>query len=365
VSAAPSPVTNPSPAPPLALERVPDTPALHGPAITAPTVVGLPDGTFLMLRAQDTVTRGVLLRSDDGRIWDQVDARRSGLDAGAILDLAANPTAMVVLGRMKPIPETGEELADQAEWTSADGATWTRAPGGAALRAFGAREIVAASHGFAAFGAARLTILVSGADGWEWRPTELPLASDTRGYFERVAGAGTGFVAVGGEEGGSAAWRWDSRSWSRLPLERTAPNSDIVATDARIIVTGSIDAADGSNPGQIQLAAVAQESIDTGTTWHATGLELREIAVARVFAVEAGFLAVLYPADPRQPLSAWWSSRPGSWEPVTLGGGGGSDQPAVTTVAVNGRRVVMAGISGDTGAGGDRVVVWIGNLNVP
>jgi hypothetical protein len=358
-----SPVADPPPAPRLLLERVPDAPALHGPAITAPTVVALPDGTFLMLRAEDIPARGVLLRSADGRTWAQVDARASGLDAGAIVDLAANEAGALILGRTKPMTGTGDDVADQAAWASADGVTWTRVPGAAALRTIAAWDIVASSRGFAAVGDEPLAIAVAGPDGRAWARTELPLVAGIRGTVDRLAAAGNGFVAVGTVEGRSAAWRWDGAGWSRLPFPDVGSISDLVADDQRIIVTGVIEQPNAANPDLPTLAAVASESLDGGRTWSNTALSLDGISSVAAFELDGGFLAVLEPADPRGVITAWRSLRPGSWDAIGLNDEAGRpDRAGVATLAHSGSRVVLAGSVGGTGAGADRIVVWVGDL---
>jgi hypothetical protein len=335
---------------------------LHGPAVTAPTVVTLPDGTFVMLRGQDTPVRGVLLHSDDGRTWKEVDRQGSGLDAGAIVDLAANDTGAVILGRMKPMTGTGEDVPDQAVWTSADGRTWRRAPSTERLRAIGARDIIASSEGFAATGEPSLTILVSGPGGREWRASQVS-DEPVGGLVERVAPAGKGFIAIGTIDALTVAWRWRAGSWSRLRLDQAEPISGVVATESRMIVAGSNEHSNPGNPDQPTFVAVGRESIDGGTTWSELGLPLAGMSDVTVFLVDDGFLAVLYPADFRAPLTAWLSMQPGSWEPVALGDGPGPpDGPAVSSVAVSGRRVVMAGFDVGTGAGGDKVTVWVGDL---
>ena len=361
-----SPGPDRRPGPPTALERVADDPTLHGDAVGPPRLVALPGGTFLMLKAEDIPGRGVLMRSDDGRTWDQVDASASGLDAGAIVDMAANETAVVILGTTEPMTGTGTEIPNVAEWTSADGVTWTRAPDAGALRAIGARDIVGSSRGFAAVGDAPLAILLSGPDGRQWRQTELPVPPGARGSVSQVAPTADGFLAVGTVEGRSAAWRWDGSGWSRLPFDEAATVWNVVANDGRIIVTGTIETPDPVKPDQTTVAAIAWQSTDGGTTWGSTGLALGGITDARVFAMDGGFLAVLSPGDSREPLSAWRSIRPGAWEPVTLADGGtGYDRPGVGALALSGRRVVLAGNTVGTGAGGDRVVVWIGDTTAP
>ena len=55
-----------------------------------------------------------------------------------------------------------------------------------------------------------------------------------------------------------------------------------------------------------------------------------------------------------------------SWDPVTLADGGrGFDRPLISGLAVDGRRVVLAGSTVGTGAGGDRLVVWTGDVTAP
>jgi hypothetical protein len=336
---------------------------LHGPAVGAPTVVALPDGTFLMLRSQDTPVRGVLLHSDDGRTWKEVDRRGSGLDAGAIVDLAANETGAVILGRMKPMTGTGEEVADQAVWTSADGRAWSRATSTASLRAVGARDVIASSEGFAAIGEPSQTVLVSGAGGrGEWRPTEVANEPASQAVVESVARAGNGFIATGSIDARPVAWRWRAGSWSRLNLDQAQSISGVVATESRMIVAGSSEQPNPANPDVPTFVAVGRESIDGGATWSETRLPLDGMRDVTVFLMDGAFLAVLYPADLRAPLTAWLSMQPGSWEPVALGGPGPPEGLAVSSVAVSGRRVVMAGFDVGTGAGGDKVTVWVGDL---
>ena len=361
-----SPAPARRPGPPAAFERVPDGPALHGDAVGAPRLVALPGGGFLMLKSEDVADGGVLLRSGDGRTWDKVDARASGLDAGAIVDLAANGTAVVILGLTKPMTGTGTEVPDEAEWTSADGVTWTRTPDAGALHALGARAIVGSPRGFAAVGDTPLTVLLSGPDGRQWRATEVPVPPGARASVDQVAPAGGGFLAVGTVEGRSAAWRWAGAAWFRLPLPDTDAISMVVADEGWIIGSGMREIPNPADPDHPTMDAVAWQSIDGGTSWATSGLPLDGAPDVRVFALDGGFLAVLAPIDSEQPLSAWRSSRPGTWEPVALeNGGAGWDRPFVAALALSGRRVVLAGNTVGTGGGGDRVVVWTGDSTVP
>ena len=339
---------------------------LHGTAVGAPRLIALPGGTFLMLKAEDVPTGGVLLRSTDGRAWNSVESGAGGLDAGAILDLAASATTAVILGTTEPMSGTGTAVLDAAEWTSADGVTWTRAPGSDALQAIGARDIVGAPGGFAAVGDARLTVLLSGADGRQWRRTELPVAGAAPASVEYVVPAAGGFLAVGFVDGRSAMWQWDGNAWTRLSFDEEASITSFVATDQWIIATGSIEIPDPVKPGQTTIATVGRQSTDAGATWGSTGLALDGIADVRLFAIDGGFLAVLTPGDPRARVVAVRSSSPGNWEPVALDTAGTESNPMIiTAAAISGRRVVLAGHTVGTGAGGDRVDVWTGDATAP
>jgi len=364
--ASPSPVTDARPAPPAALERVADDPILHGSAVGAPGLVTLPDGTFLMHLADDVPNGGVLLRSGDGRAWAHADEAARGLDAGAILEMAANDTAVVILGAAEPMTGTGSGSPTAMAWTSADGTTWKRVAAGGVLGTAGARTIVGSPRGFASVGDARLTVLLSGPDGRQWRATELPVAAGARASVELVAPVWNGFIATGTVEGRSVMWRWDGSTWVRLPFDQEASISHVISVAGRVIATGMVETPDPANPDQATVATLAWESTDGGSTWHDTGLPLDGVNTISVFAVEAGFLAVLAPADWRKPLTAWRSTGPGIWEGVTItDAGDDQDRPLAAALAVSGRRVVLAGNTVGTGAGGDRVVVWTGDSTAP
>jgi hypothetical protein len=240
-------------------------------------------------------------------------------------------------------------------------------PGAAAsFRVFGAQQFVGSPLGFAVVGDARLTVLMSGPDGRQWRRTDLPVPPGARGSVDQVARAGDGFLAVGTVEGRSAAWRWAGAGWLSLPIVATDSVSSIVTDDERIIVTGMKEIPDPVRPDLTTLAALAWESTDGGITWGTAGLALDGIGDIRVLAMDGGFVAVLAPPSSEKPLSAWRSTRPGTWEPVTLGGtGGGFDRPLISAMAVSGRRVVLAGNTVGTGGGGDRVIVWVGETTAP
>lgn len=355
------------PGPPAAFEHVADDPILHGEAVFAPRLVALPGGAFLMRKNEDMPSGGVLLRSDDGRSWSQVDTSASGMDAGAIEDLAANGTAVVALGTTTPRDGSGLETPDLSEWTTVDGVTWTRvADADAVLRAIVARTIVASPRGFAALGDDPRAILMSGSDGRQWRRTEVPIAAGVKGGIGLVAPTGDGFVAIGTVAGRSTAWRWAGAGWFSLPLPDTDAISRIDAAGGRLIVSGTRETPDPANPDQSTVAAVWWESTDGGMSWGSTGLSLDGIADLRVFGMDGGFLAVLTPVDAQKPDSAWRSVTPGVWEPVTFtAGGGGADRPFVSALARSGSHVVLAGNTVGTGAGGDRVVVWVGETTAP
>jgi hypothetical protein len=319
-----------------------------------------------MLKAEDMPNGGVLLRSDDGRAWQAVDAGASGLDAGAILDLAANPTAVVILGTIAPMTGSGTETPTVAEWVSGDGIGWTRAPDSSGLRAINARAIVGSASGFAAPADSEFVVLMSGPDGRQWRRTPLPAPAGARGGVNRVVATARGFLAVGTVEGRSALWRWEGAGWSRLGLPDTDAITSVAGTDGRIVVTGSTETPDPVNPDRPTIAAIAWESTNGGATWASAGLDLDGITDVDMFTIGTGFVAVLYPNDARAPLAAWRSTRPGAWDPIALPEAGArAERPLVSVVAVSGSRVVLAGNTAGTGAGGDRVVVWVGDLAAP
>lgn len=366
-AASSTPAVDVRPGPPAAFEHVPDGPTLHGSAVGRPRLVVLPDGSFLMLMSQDIARRGDLLRSDDGRTWHKLDVKAAGLDAGAIIDLAANDTVVAVLGSTGPLAGTGtEDVPDLGEWTSTDGRTWTRAQDGGTLRAFGASQLVGSSGGFAAVGDASTAILLSGADGRGWRRTELPVPFGARGDVGRVVPFGEGFLAAGSVGVQSALWRWDGTRWSRLPLGATDSFLEVAGIDDRLMVAGSTETPDPVTPDQSIVAAFAWESANGGQTWIRSGLPLDGITEIGVFAIDGWFLALLSPNDQQARLTAFRSLAPGTWEPVSLGDGGtGFERPYVSALARSGRRVVLAGNTVGTGAGGDRVVIWVGDATAP
>ena len=354
------------PGPPASLDRVADGPTLHGDAVTGPRLVAVPGGTFLMLKSEDMPTGGVLLRSGDGRTWAQVDASRTGLDAGAIADMAASDTTVVILGTTEPMSGDSTQVLTQGEWTSTDGTTWTRVPDAAALQAFGALNLVGSPAGFVLLGSEPLGILMSGPDGRQWRHMTLPVPAGANGSLNQVVPTTDGYLAVGTINGRSAAWRWNHAGWSGLPFVNTDSITSIVANDERILVAGSVEVPDPVNPNDPRLTSVAWQSTDGGATWGATGLALDGIGDIRLFAVGGGFLAVLSPTVVERQLSAWRSVSAGTWEPVTLANGGtGWDRPLAGVMALSGRRVVLAGNTVGTGAGGDRVVIWYGDTTAP
>lgn len=356
-----------TPGPPLVLEHVADSPILHGDAVAASALVALPGGGFLLYKQADIAGGGALLRSTDGRAWDAVDARASGLDVGTIVAMAATASTVMVLATLQPPVENDAGTPERAEWTSADGIAWSRVPQPAFL-AFGTRDIVGSAKGFAALGDPPRTVLISGLDGRHWQTTELPIAPGVRASLNQVTEAGDGFLAVGTVEGRSAAWRWAGTAWLPVRLPATDEISRIVVSHGRIVVTGSNEAADPSDPTIIVLTAIAWESVDLGATWADAGLTIEGGADLRVFAFAGGFLAVLAPspAAASATLTAWRSTRPDTWDPVSLADAGtGWDLPLASGVAVSGHRVVLAGNTVGTGGGGDRVVVWVGDLVAP
>lgn len=355
-----------TPGPPLVLEHVPDGPALRGDAVGGPQLVALPGGGFLMHRSEDMPGGGALLRSADGRTWDLVDARAAGLDAGAIVALAANGSTVMVLGTLQPRTGDGVEEPEIVEWTSADGVSWTRAPTEPTFQAFRARDIVGSARGFAALGDPPGTILVSAPDGRRWQSTDVPLAPGTGASVEQVTPTGDGFLAVGRQGGRSEVWRWAGAAWIPLRLPATDAISRILVSGGRIVVSGTIEGPDPADPSSTIASDIAWESPDAGTTWIGTGLPLENGADLGVFALDRGFLAVLASHDGDQPLTAWRSVAVGAWEPVALADAGrGWDRPLASALAVSGQRVVLAGHTVGTGGGGDRVVVWVGDLGAP
>jgi hypothetical protein len=164
----------------------------------------------------------------------------------------------------------------------------------------------------------------------------------------------------------SALWRWDGTRWSRLPIGATDSFLAVAGTDDRLMVAGSAETPDPVTPDQGVVAAFAWESADDGQTWARAGLPMDGIADIGVFAIDGWFLAVLSPNDQCARLTAFRSIAPGTWEPVSLGDGGtGFERPYVGAMVRSGGRVVLAGNTVGTGAGGDRVVVWVGDATAP
>lgn len=339
-----------------------DGPILHGDSVGRPNLVALPGGGFLMLKAEDMPKGGVLLRSDDGRTWNKVDASGSGLDVGHLEYMAANETTAVILGTLEPLTGTGDESLELFEWTSPDGVTWTRAPEDTVWRDFGGGSITGSPRGFVSRADARWTILMSGPDGWPWQRTDVPVPPGATGSLTGVGPVGDGYRAVGDVDGRFAMWRWDGGGWFRQPLDDLDGMMSVTESGERMIGSGDVETPDPRHPGQTRLTGVAWESTDGGTTWGDTGLPLDGTNDVGVIPMDGGFLALVYPGDPDEPFSALRSIRSGVWEPVTLDAGArGSERPLVGVMAVSGTRVVLAGSTVGTGGGGDRVVIWTGD----
>lgn len=349
-------------------ERAPDADVLHGDAVFAPDLVAVPGGGFLMVMNEDMPNGGTLLRSEDGRTWTPIDVAdrvAAGLGAAAITDIAATGSTILLTGTDKPFdPEAPRRLP--AAWTTAEGTTWTRLAELGVLQATGSWSVTGSPVGFAATNDERLEVLIAGPDATAWRRTEVPVPAGLRASVGQVAPLDDGFIALGVIEGEAVAWRWNGAGWRRLILGLGGDPSAVSASGSRLVITGYHEEADPAKPaddGATIMRAVAWESADGGGTWVTSPLPIGERSDVEVLSAGGGrFVAVVGPSDASGGTAAFWSTEPGIWTEIPFDDPSADDWVLISRIAISGGRVVLAGSTVGTGAGGDRIGVWTADL---
>ena len=340
----------------LQLRHEPDDAALHGDGVGRPRVVALPGGGFLLLMHEDVPNGGRLFRSDDGSVWMPLGAGERPA-VPRLSDIAASPAAVVVLGQDLP-PDIGAAEPRIRAFRSPDARTWQPVNNLAALRAVLAGTVVAESSGFAAMGGSPDTIAFAGPDGDGWTPTRIVLPGEA-GLWGLVP-ADPGFVAWGSANRTTMAWRVDGNRWAPidLPTEAVEP-IDMAWAGDRGVVSGW-DPTTAGDPDAIPKPA-AMETTDGGRSWAAVPTDLTGIDTVVTVGGPGAIYLFEYPngGDPR----AIGTVGDIGWQEVTVEAPGiKGDTAYIGSIAVSGRRVVAAGNTVGTGAGGDRVVIWTGQL---
>ncbi len=361
----------------LTLTQVPDQPALlsQGGGVRGPTVVTLPDGSFLLLRSEDSPSGGALLHSDDGITWSVLPGAVPGTGGSWIGGLAATRSAAAVSGD----EVTGYFNTDDDEtaprqtaiWVSGDGMSWPAVTNANVFDGFAVLDLVASRDAFVGVGSTggattAASVLLGSPDGTTWRLVPLPAPSAAAASAGSIVATGSGFIVLGEVDGVTAAWRSpDGATWTRLSL--SAPGATFYGAAAagdRLLLSGQMTVPDPSSDEGERSVATLWLSTDGGQTWSDAGLKLGNADFVSVFSVADGLLAIASPHLVTDGMRAWVSSAGSDWQRLRMTDAGKAlgDAVAPSSVAISGSRVVLVGSTLGTGAGGDRAVVWTGDL---
>jgi hypothetical protein len=186
------------------------------------------------------------------------------------------------------------------------------------------------------------------------------------GPVSTVAAFGDSFVAVGSEGDVTRVWTSiDGRAWTVSPFWIPSVSLyDVAVCGNRLLATGMVTVADPTSFEGERSFAGAWLSVDGGATWADAGIDLLSADSAAALAIGDGFLLVAMPHVWRSPLRAWRldPAQAAGWIATDLG-----DSAVETDRAWPGRRpspsrIVLAGSTTGTGAGGDRDAIWVGDL---
>jgi hypothetical protein len=335
---------------PAAIRLLPDDPDLHGTAVGRSPVVGLPDGSFLLLRSEDVENGGVLLHSPDGTAWAPLDGNVPGTAGTSVRGLAATPRAVVAWGA--PTELCGGCDGDDpplAIWRSDNGMRWDLGERTTIAR-FEGHDLIATERGFVLLGLDE--ILVGDPEGRTW--ARVPLALE----IADVAATGDGWIAVGSADEGGVAWTSpDGRSWTRLPgVVAGGDLWSVAVVGSRVVVTGSRSVVTEDDETSTPLVL---ESPDGGRSWSMSPVPLEGMDNASVLGLPGGFLVQTSTDRFDGPRARWLAMGDGPWAPVDLEDPGLDEHVGPSSAAGTPDRTVFADSTAGTGGGGDRVITWV------
>jgi hypothetical protein len=362
----------PAGAPPTSWSRVPDAPLLHVSPASNTVVATAPDGTFVAIAsAIDSRLAPVVLHSGDGTTWTaggslpaSGDTQVSAIARWGDLLVAVGEDTTAIRAEIDKGVATGARPAGAA-WTSTDGMTWQRVPDQPAFAPGELLRVTARPAGLIAVRGLDVGSLVFSHDGTTWSdaPVGTPGAKVTG-----VTATDAGFVAVGSVEATAAAWvSPDGQHWQRATFpDGSDASADLVSVAAqgrRLVALGAVPApGDEAIPGA-WTGLASWLSADGGATWARTGSASLRTApdlrpsIPDLYAMSGGFIVV---GDNAQGNLAVWTSADGTqWQPATIDA---TSEEFGRSLAVSGSRAIIGGKTVGTGMGGDRAVIWTGEV---
>lgn len=256
----------------------------------------------------------------------------------------------------------GSANGDAAAWTSADGKSWklATAEDGAFARSGAQRleSVAKGGSGWLAAGSAGhgRPLVATSANGASWSAADSNSAFAGAHVATNAAGAGPGgYVVVGSSGGDAAAWSSkDLRTWTAgtgsglaAPKGATATMNDVAAGSFGYVAAGSIDGGSGSEPAAwISSDGASWTHVQIDLPQGAGSARLTRIAVNGGRLVAAGVEAS---GDALAPFTVTSADGGKSWQPAQPPGGGTADAK-VTDVLPRGKGFALLATQGAQGA---------------
>jgi len=256
----------------------------------------------------------------------------------------------------------GGANGDAAAWTSADGRTWrpATAEDGAFARSGDQRlkSVVKGASGWLAVGSAGEghPLVTTSADSAKWAAVDGDKAFSGSKIAANAAGAGpAGYVVVGSSGDDAAAWSSkDLKTWTKgegdglsAPKGATATMNDVAAGPFGYVAVGSIDGDSGSEPSAwISSDGVKWTHVEMDLPQGAGTAQLTRIAVNGNRLVAAG---VSLSGDAFAPFTMTSVDGGKSWQPAQPPGEGTADA-RVSDVTPMGKGFALLASQGAQGA---------------
>ncbi|MGB9358143.1 MAG: hypothetical protein WCC01_06270 [Acidimicrobiia bacterium] len=313
--------------------------------------------------------------SADGLVWSRVDDP-DGLNADGWQTMNTVTTGgpgLVAVGTSAP----GLHKDDAAVWTSTDGLRWTRVPddsgdfSGAGDHHMA--DVVAGGPGLVAVGSVGsvdtgVAAVWTSQDGLAWTRvahSDEVFGGDRWQFMASVTVSDSGLVAVGGDSSGddldAAVWTSpDGLVWSRVvDTDGTLTSSGDQAMESVTVGGPGLVAVGREKPGSdfdgvvwISSDGGSWTRVDTGDAFGGPG----DQAVAQVFEVDGGLMAVGYERSEDRDAQVWDSADGLAWAKSSDPGLIAEGLQEIHSLAASTEWIIAVGYSGDIAS--TNAAVW-------